>query len=248
MGTLSLDADKCLADLNSGLLQKQTRDNRSIGLDNFGNPLYNDAHATAISYADCLTFCGNGPEEFVWSIFTEQVAAWLLPWLALVSQLPYGAGNKVDNLISMLLAVGSPTLAAYSLFLTSLNGSYVASRFAGITYPNAHHAVRLLAGLQQVPLRISDDDGQLASLVVLPANDKWWSTIRRKIDHEHTWSIPAFASIAWVVIAYLLTVISAFTAIGDTDTESDGPANGSLWIWVIICNYIVGRSFNVNRF
>jgi len=54
--------------------------------------------------------------------FSQEVGVWLVPWLALVSQLPFGANDKVDNLISVSLTVGCPTLAAYSLALTVLNG------------------------------------------------------------------------------------------------------------------------------
>jgi len=131
--------------------------------------------------------------------------------------------------MSMILTVGSPT---YSLIITCLNGSYVASRFTDIIYPNSHQAARILAGLQQVPLRIVAEDALLASLVVLPQNDEWWKTIRSHISYEHTWFIPAVTNFAWVVVAYLLTVITAFTVIGDINTESDGPAVGSLWLWV----------------
>jgi hypothetical protein len=51
----------------------------------------------------------------------QKFSAWLLPWLALLSQLPFGATHRLDNFVSVLLAVGSPTLAAYSLTLTVLN-------------------------------------------------------------------------------------------------------------------------------
>ena len=147
----ALNQEQCVADLKSGHLQSLTLDNRSLGLNSAGKPV-EYFEGNTLSYLDCVAYCprGGGREPFNWLIFTSQIAAWLLPWLSLVSQLPYGAEFKVDNLMSMILTVGSPTLAAYSLIITCLNGSYVASRFSDIIYPNSHQAARILAGLQQV--------------------------------------------------------------------------------------------------
>ena len=48
--------------------------------------------------------------------------------------LPFGANDRFDNLITMLLTVGSPTLAAYLLALTVLNGRWVAKLFTLCNY------------------------------------------------------------------------------------------------------------------
>jgi len=231
----ALNQDQCLKDLNSGRLRSMTSDNRSLGLDNSGNLVENDANATAISYFDCVEFCpgGHGQEPFEWSMFTQQFAAWLLPWIALLSQLPFGAESKLDDFMSVVLTVGSPALTAYSLALTTLNGSYIASRLSRISFPNAEHAISVLSGLQQAPFRIANDE-LLASLLVLPQNDKWWETARSSFGHEHTWSISAFSGIAWVVIAYIFTIIDAFIYKSPTRKfiSSDGPGVSSVWLWV----------------
>ena len=99
--------------------------------DNHGNLLPPPtSNATAITYNLCISQCGAGQEPFQWAIFSQQFSSWLLPWLALVSQLPFGANDKLDNLESMLLTLGSPTLAAYSLALTVLNGRWIAQLFS----------------------------------------------------------------------------------------------------------------------
>ncbi|KAF8996056.1 hypothetical protein BDQ17DRAFT_1365030 [Cyathus striatus] len=74
-----------------------------------------------------------GQEPFQWSTFSQEFGSWLLPWLALISQLPFGTNDKLINLESMWL------------------------------------------------------------------------------DYTYTWSISAATSIAWVVIAYVFTVIDSFT-------------------------------------
>jgi len=202
------------------------------GTDNHGNPV-NVSAATAITYGLCISACGSGQEPFDWIVFSHQFSAWLLPWLALVSQLPFGANDKLDNIISVLLTVGSPTLAAYSLVLTVLNGRWIAQRFAGHTYPNVRNAIRTLSGLQQLPLEIETKGGLLASLIVLPENDKWWGELIESIDYTHTWSVSAVTSIGWVVIAYIFTLVDSFIAGGMTNFTNNGQGVGSLWLWLL---------------
>jgi len=126
-------------------------------------------------------------------------------------------------------------LAAHSLVLTVLNGHYVAKRFSHISYPNKNNAIRVLAGLQQSPLRVSNlDEGLLASLIVLPQNDKWWIRMTKLMNYQHTWSIPAIASIAWVVVAYFFTVADSFSEV-PTTFHANGQGVGCLWLWVCIC-------------
>jgi hypothetical protein len=109
-----------------------------------------------------------------------------------VSQLPFGANNRLDNLLSVLLAVGSPTLATYSLALTVLNGQYIAQRFAHIEYPNVRNAVQILSSLQQAPLQVVTDESLLASLIVLHENDEWWSELVIWLNFVHTWFVFCF--------------------------------------------------------
>jgi len=189
--------------------------------------------AVGITYSLCIKACGSDQEPFNWTIFSQQFSAWLLPWLALVSQLPFGANDKLDNLESMLLTVGSPTLAAYSLALTVLNGRWIAQRFAEYRYPNVRNAIHILSSLQQSPLKVETKDGLLASLIVLPQNDEWWSELIVWINYTHTWSISAVNNIAWVVVAYIFTLIDSFIGGVTNFINSNGQAVGSLWLWLL---------------
>lgn len=200
------------------------------GLDSNEKPV-DIANATAITYDLCISRCGTGSEPISWSGFFQQFGAWLLPWLALISQLPFGARHRSQNLMSVLLAVGSPTLAAYSLALTVLNGQWIARRFAGYRYPNIRLAVRVLTSLQQAPLKITQE-GLLASLIVLPENDNWWIELVDWLDHTHTWSISAASSIGWVVIAFMFTVVDSFIT-DSNNINSDGQGVGSVWLWLL---------------
>jgi hypothetical protein len=196
----STNFTQCLADITSGLYNGTTTGIEG-SLDNSGNRVSHE-FTTAISYDLCKLACGSDPEPFSWTVFSAQFSAWLIPWLALVSQLPFGSQMRTDDFMSVLLTVGSPTLAAYSLVLTVLNGQWVSRRLAGIKWPNVERVWRVLSTLQQSALHIDDSEGMLASLVVLPENDEWWEELAHGLDYSQTWSASAFSQIAWVVIAY----------------------------------------------
>ncbi|KAF8816733.1 hypothetical protein BYT27DRAFT_7220455 [Phlegmacium glaucopus] len=221
----AVDFNQCLVSINN-----MTIDGK---LDNHGRPLpASTNNATAITYNLCVSQCGADQESFQWSVFSQQFNAWLLPWLALISQLPFGANDIAINLASMCLTVGSPTLAAYSLALTALNGRWIARRFWNYRDANVHSAVRVLSSLQQSPLRISDDAG-LALLIILPQNDQWWQELGKSLQYTHTWSISSASSIAWVVITYIFTLVDYFTQSADTNHNTSGGSVGTLWLWLL---------------
>ncbi|KZV68257.1 hypothetical protein PENSPDRAFT_754287 [Peniophora sp. CONT] len=201
-------------------------------LNNAGRPVANPRNATAISYALCKSECGVTQEPVQWNVFSSQFAQWLLPWLALILQLPFGSRRKFDNLMSILLAVGSPALAAYSLTFTILNGEWVAEEFTHIKYTNVKYAQRILVSLQQSPLRVNDSDCRFSSLVILRVNDEWWKELSRGLNYKKTWSLSAVTQIIWVIIAYLLTVINSFTD-PHSIINSNGQGVGAVFLWLL---------------
>ena len=80
--------------------------NATGGVDSKGQPT-SPAEAVGLTYKACTARCGTGPEIFNWRTFAQLFSAWLLPWLALISQLPFGSGNYVDDFISGKLSVHS---------------------------------------------------------------------------------------------------------------------------------------------
>ena len=70
------------------------------GVDSNGMLTTDPEDVIGLTYEACTYWCGGGQESFDWSVFSQQFSAWLLPWLALVSQLPFGAESRLDNLIS----------------------------------------------------------------------------------------------------------------------------------------------------
>ena len=228
---LAVNFTECFDTIRSGAY------GQSGGVNAFGQPVNNISNAVGVTLALCNRACGTGPEPVKWSSFSPQFSAWLLPWVALVSQLPFGAGDRFENLTSAFLAVGSPTMAAYSLILTVLNARWLARRLSSISYPNVDHAFNILNSLQQAPLKIIHEEGLLPSLVVLPENDAFWGELALWLDYTNTWSIAAATSILWVILAYLFTVIDTFTSLLPNTTgpfgSSDGQAVGTVWLWLL---------------
>ncbi|KAG1773272.1 hypothetical protein EV702DRAFT_1244209 [Suillus placidus] len=198
-----------------------------------GDPVSSVSDVTSISYSMSTSHCGTGQEPFQWSVFSQEFSAWLLPNLALISQLPFGAQYRLDNPMSAVLTVGSPTLAGYSLFITLLNSRWINRRFdRSVDYPNSRFALSVLSSLQQVPLRLHPDRVRLPSLIVLPENDSWWKCLAEFVDYTHTWSIASATSIVWVIVAYILTVANSLSNVYE-NVQSNGEATGSMWLWLI---------------
>ena len=221
----AVDFHQCLVSINNSTsLTGKT--------DHHGNPLPPTSNVTAITYDLCVSECGTGQAPFQWTVFSQQFCTWLVPWLALLSQLPLGANDKFDNLESALLTLGSPVLTAYSLALTVLNDRWIHQLFSKYKYPNAKHAARILSNLQQSPLRVDTDDVLLASLIMLPQNDKWWEELVVWLDYPHTWSISVATSITWVTFTYISTIVHYLTQ--DTNLNGDGVGSiGPLWFWLL---------------
>lgn len=100
--------------------------------------------------------------------------------------------DRFDNLVAVFLAVGSPALAGYSLAITRLNGRWLAKQFNNrVKYPNHRLVPTAFAALQHVPIKIAEHGALLPSLVVLPENDQWWSSMARTARKTRGLTIPA---------------------------------------------------------
>jgi hypothetical protein len=207
----------------------------------------------AISYDRCVRDCTPEPESFSFSEFSRKFTTWLVPWIALISQLPFGTHDGVDNLMSAVYTVASPTLAGYSLTLTVLNGRWLNNRIKhirggikdnqGNRYTSTVKIV--LERLQQTALQINTDQQQLALLVTSQNGHLWWRKMEKSLDYSKTWTISAVTTLGWVFVTYVLTVADALNGLwryNDTfglgpgtypDSHSDGQAVGGIWLWLL---------------
>ena len=139
-----------------------------------------------------------------------------------------------ENFVSVLLTIGSPTLAAYSLALTAYNQRWLHQRFAGYMHPRAQDAVVILNSLQQSALIMTDIDDVFTGLLTLPQNAPWWAMLVNRLDYAQTWSLSAVTTMIWVAIAYVFTLIEAFTETQTfTSINATGQGVGSLWFWLL---------------
>lgn len=133
---------------------------------------------------------------------------------------------------SVILSVGSPALAAYSLVLTSLNVRLVYQRERRCASPtDGRNAAKALICLQQIPLELTKDSRILSSILI---DSNWSEDIVARVGGKHAWTVAARLSTTWVVIAFLFTLIDSFISLGGTaDEPSEGQAVGTLWLWLL---------------
>ncbi|KAK2465062.1 hypothetical protein APHAL10511_002870 [Amanita phalloides] len=223
---------QCLISLRSGIYGSdgaRYSNGTSVALEDLGN-------ATAITYSRCVEICGgHGPEAFSWRTFSLQFTSWFLPWLALMSQLPYGAKDTLSNFLALVLTVGSPILAAYSLALAVISNRWMVKRFARSTLPHASLAAQALRNLQQVSVHVPQEQNILPSLVVLKENFNWWQTLSHGLDYSvPKWTLAAIMSMLYVLLADAFSWISTLGSdLTNSQANTTGESVGSLWLCLL---------------
>jgi hypothetical protein len=156
------------------------------------------------------------------------LTTWLLPWLALIAQLPFEAKGWM-NLLSACLAVGSPALAAYSLALTAFNRGHISRKFQrlkDLVENETHRQYRYMAErveaagfilqeVQQCPMRANQRTGELANLIVLndPHRQYFWKIAAKDLKNtrrDFTYSFLAQGTPSGSIHILILTHYSQF--------------------------------------
>ncbi|KAJ7136748.1 hypothetical protein C8R44DRAFT_868868 [Mycena epipterygia] len=177
-----------------------------------------------ITFKACQENCGIGilRQSVEFSSSAIAIATWLLPWIALIAQLPFEASGWMD-LLSSFLSVGSPALAAYSLALTAFNRRYISHKFEQLrkhaqeTRDQYHYMVQrvdaaalILQEAQQCPMRANQRNGELASLIVL--NDdriaNFWKTAAKDLENTRRGFTYSFLAQALTLAFNLLPALS----------------------------------------
>ena len=129
------------------------------------------------------------------------------------------------------MSVGSPALAAYSLMVTSFNARMVYKRANRIKHEEKADVARALVALQQTPLDLTTDPRLLESM---PVDNKWRHEILERLNERNSWSPTTGSSVAWVLVAFVFTLIDSFVSLNDTnDSRSEGLAVGTVWLWLL---------------
>ena len=217
-----------------------------------GNPTTNVSLITGLTYDRCVTACGSAPVAFDWQTFSLQFTSWLLPWLALISQLPYGSGDMLSNCLVVFLTVGSPALGAYSLSLAIISNRWMVKRFARTTYTNSHLAAESLSSLQQMSLDVPKDNRVLPSLIVLPMNRKWWKKLAHGLDYPvPKWTLASTMSVLYLALADIFAWVSNLAnPLSNGQVYATGQGISSLWLCflpIVIGNLLLSPKSDWDR-
>ena len=209
----------------------------------------------SISYQQCVAECGGGLGNVNWQGFSQDFGAWLLPWISLMFQIPFGAERKsrllelcvvladepffptltepLDDVVSFLITIGSPALASYSLQITHLNKYWIHREFMDIRYPNSELIPTVLSAFHHIPIQIEHRPPFLHSLIVLSKNDDFWSHLAAA-NKTRRWSIP-------LVVTYILVVFSVLLSIVDSATSNTRSTGfGITCVWAFLLPLIIG--------
>ncbi|KAK5629534.1 hypothetical protein RRF57_005249 [Xylaria bambusicola] len=208
------------------------------------NPLTAPGTVAGIDYNTCAKYCSYEQLSTVFSfkVFSAGATNYLLPWLALTAQLPFETGEHeiIANVMSFCYAVGSPMLITYSLATTILNQHWLRRKFRKLEAsdrplnPTSKNVRIFLQESQQLPLRLSQENGSLASLIILPDNADWWEKLKINILLTRRGvTLSLIAQILVAVLSWTLTAISVIvSSLGDAD-EALELSSGSLWVWLV---------------
>lgn len=234
-----------------------------------GKPTKNESLACGVTHDYCLRQSKgyNDWQLLNWDDFVPQFATWLAPWLALLSQLPYETKDGITNLMSLLLVLGSPCLATYSLALMALNARWMNRSFRLLHQrsqdvslrpqrPEYHDALDSIRQIciesQHIPLGVTlGHHHDFSQMVVRPRNAETWKDLKNEIfktKREKTLSL--WMSLAWVVILQFLSIVQFFTtATTDNNSVILGLAVNSLWLWMVplVWGYVLVGSQNFAR-
>jgi len=205
----------------------------------------------------CYKFCGADPQYYGPYIAFATVTTWILPVLALVTQLPFESSktNKLHILQSLLYWCGSPAIAiGTTLFnihciskcasYTTLNNRkmnrrnrifYVLSVLNQYQYPTITDNIcaidrdeALFYGLFH-PLSQEDDQSVAKSRDLITMLAFQLRMSRRKMVY------PVAITIIWFLIAFIFSVVLAFgQEIGDRKTAQGYTL--TIYIFKLICN------------
>ena len=92
----------------------------------------------------------------------------------------------------------------------------------------------VLEEVQQVPLRVSQEQGWFSSLTVAVKNEPFWGGLERKLkDTRRGRTLSLVFQMGVAILAWLFTIIAAFvSSLGDPSTGLQIFA-GNIWVWMV---------------
>jgi hypothetical protein len=217
-----IDFPNCQAAIQNGSAIADGLITYSGTVDRDGNLVNTLDKIEGVRFPECEIMCGTGWQREQWDDIFNSLSGWLLPWLALTAQLPFQTRDKVRDLGSVFLVIGSPILAMYSLLLTFYNAKWVREecrRVVDRDGKNLDHmdsVAEVLLSCQHVPLELAKDEEKLVrSTEVKDVEEDWWVNLAEMLrDTGRHASASLWAQLLLATISYVFTLIVAFGKIG----------------------------------
>lgn len=141
--------------------------------------------------------------------------------------------GPLDDIVSFLITMGSPAIAAYSLQITHLNNYWFTEAFVHVDYPNSKHIATALSAFHHIPLQVEYCGPLLSSLIVLPENDQFWYQLA-SANHTRRWSVP-------LVMSYILAIFSLLLTVADSISSHPGDTGYAIAAtWTFLLPLIIG--------
>lgn len=148
--------------------------------------------------------------------------------------------DRTDNLVSVLVAIGSPALAGYSLAITRLNSRWLSRQFLYLHYSNRVNIPQAISALQHIPFTINTSGSFLPSLIILHQNDRYWKLLAVAAKRTRQWSIPVAMNILWALVALFFTIVDSLVDF-DTFYTLPGDAGYSIVaVWTYLLPLVIG--------
>jgi hypothetical protein len=173
-------------------------------------------------YQYCIDNCGSGSSYNDFNSFQNQFTLWFLPWFTLLAQIPLLTFSPGRDFLVIVLTVGSPTTALYSLFVTIFNRKDFSKECKATANQEAASEKTkdmlkamsdVLGSLHQFPTEIHDV-GLLACSYTAD-NEEWWGALQkwfigRRSQMEASW----YAQLLLALIVYLFAILQSFLNLG----------------------------------
>jgi hypothetical protein len=214
--------------------------------DQYGRPTENFSDAWGISYEACKDLCPASSNLIDWSAFTNQLGSWPLPFLMLITQLPFQSASIWKNLQELLLAIGSPILIIYSLAVTIFNTRTIKKAFREVEEDNRSlerldqiklikSVRRVLIESQSTPFRhFNILKRDLAPRVVNPENWWWWAAAAEELTMmRRGLTFPLVAAIACILFALCILLLELLRSEEVDPNLGTSLGITSLWLWLV---------------
>lgn len=189
-------------------------------VDIHGHPVASIDDAQGMNYATCYSRCGDGWQRDPWLSISAYLATWLIPWIALVGQLPFQTRSWIHDCLSASLMIGTPILVMHSLIITLRNSLWIHKRCREeeVVDRNDERQMKnvafVLSTCQQIPLKIQNRE-HLAYSIVHRRNERWWGDLASHLrDTARVMPESLWPQMLFVLVTYGFTLSAGFSVVG----------------------------------